>query len=418
MAFFGLFGKKEKDYEELYINDNLYDKIKTKAEEKNKKETEEYEPLDRELIEKTYVEERSKGGFEEKKSHVERLCEQMVICSRRIENAKKEYHAVNGYINDMMLISNLEEPVKGNVEYYARRIITLREDKKSMRQHSTKIPDSKYIYMQHHEDEIKDILKDMHDDEQECQRLKTDLHNIEGEKFALTHEKKHTRKRLENIRAVAKAGLIIAAIIIVILTGIQMVADSNFSIGIYGVIIGVLLLAAVLLVLNQKYTAELKLLDIKLNKAVNLLNKYKLLYVNAKNRLDYSYERNGVKSSYELNDLWRLYLNVKKEYEAFHMNADNSFKAIEGLMMELDKLRLYDSSVWASQVDAIVDSKEMTQIRHTLNVRRQKLKEVMSVNSDSITKLKENIQSIAENNPDMSEEIMNILERYEERQQL
>ena len=42
---------------------------------------------------------------------------------------------------------------------YARRIITLREDKKSIRENATKIPESKYIYMQHHEHEIQDILK-------------------------------------------------------------------------------------------------------------------------------------------------------------------------------------------------------------------------------------------------------------------
>lgn len=411
MAFFGLFGKKKKDEDFIYQEENLYEKIKSG----NEQETSEmYEPLDRELIEQAVVEERTNNKIDDKKSYVERLCEQIVICSQRIESAKKEYEAVNSYINDIMTIEKMEEPVKSNVEYYARRIITLREDKKSMKQSSTKIPESRYIYMQRHEDEIKDILKEMYDDEQECQRLKTDMHQIEGEKIALKYERKDAIEKLNLIRKLAKMGVVTAVVIILMLIAAQVYAEKNLVVGVYIVIVAALAMGASLIAFNQKYTAELRMSELKLNKAVGLMNKYKLLYVNVKSRLDYEYESNGVKSSYELNDLWRMYINAKKEHEAFHLNSDNTFKSVEGLIAELEKLHLYDSSVWPSQVDAIINPKEMTEIRHTLNVRRQKLRESISFNTNTVEKSKTRIHGIIEKNPAMAKEILAILDRYEQ----
>lgn len=411
MAFFGLFGKKKKDEDFIYQEENLYEKIKSGNEQEA---SEMYEPLDRELIEQAVVDERTNNKIDDKKSYVERLCEQIVICSQRIESAKKEYEAVNSYINDIMTIEKMEEPVKSNVEYYARRIITLREDKKSMKQSSTKIPESRYIYMQRHEDEIKDILKEMYDDEQECQRLKTDMHQIEGEKIALKYERKDAIEKLNLIRKLAKMGVVTAVVIILMLIAAQVYAEKNLVVGVYIVIVAALAMGASLIAFNQKYTAELRMSELKLNKAVGLMNKYKLLYVNVKSRLDYEYESNGVKSSYELNDLWRMYINAKKEHEAFHLNSDNTFKSVEGLIAELEKLHLYDSSVWPSQVDAIINPKEMTEIRHTLNVRRQKLRESISFNTNTVEKSKTRIHGIIEKNPAMAKEILAILDRYEQ----
>lgn len=414
MGIFKWFGKKKREEDLIFEGDNLYEKIKADNAENIHINENVYVPLDKELIEQAIYEDRTNNTFTDRKTNIERICEQIAICSQRIDSARKEYEAVNSYINDITTIEGLEEPIKGNVEYYARRIITLREDKKSMKQHSTKIPESKYIYMQRHEEEIKDILKDMYDDEQECQRLKTDMHHIEGEKVALKYEKKDATSKLKAIRTMAKVGLISVALMIAMLIVAQAMTKDDFVIGIYIVVIVALVLAAALIVGNQKYTAELKLLERKMNKAIGLMNKYKLLYVNVRSRLDYQYESNGVKSSYELNDLWRLYLNAKKEHEAFHLNSDNTFKAVEGLITELDKVKLYDSSVWPSQVDAIIDQKEMTEIRHTLNVRRQKLRESIAFNTNTIENSKIRIQKIIEKNPAMTKEILAILDKYEQ----
>lgn len=411
MGLFSIFKRKHKDDDFIFQAENLYEKIKSDSE--NEVVTEMYEPLDKDLINQTIIEEKLNNTSSEKKSYAERLCEQMVICSQRIEGAKKEYKAVNDYINDIQTIENLEEPAKSSVEYYARRIITLREDKKSMKEHSTKIPESKYIYMQRHEHEIQEILKTIYDDEQECQRLKTDMHHIEGEKVALKYEKRDATKKLQIIRTFVKMGMVTVLLILGMLLAAMVVSGEDMVLAIYGVVIAALVGAAVLMVLNQKYEAELSLTDKKINKAIGLMNKYKLLYVNVRSRLDYEYEVHGVKSSYELNDLWRLYINAKKEHEAFHLNADNTYKAIDGLISELENAHVSDPSVWPSQVDAIIDGKNMNEIRTTLNVRRQKLRQSIEFNTTTMENSKNQIQKLIDKNPTMAKEILAILDKYE-----
>lgn len=410
MGFFKWLKSKTVTEEIIFDGDNLYEKIKTDSENDLQKM---YEPLDKELIEQAIIEDKVNNTFDEKKSSVEHICEQMVICEQRIESAKKELEAANGYINDIIAIENMDEPIKGNVEYYARRIITLREDKKSLKQHSTKIPESKYIYMQRHEDEIKDILKEMYDDEQESQRLKTDMHHIEGEKIGLKQEKKEALAKLNTIKSLTKIGAITAGAILAMLVWAQFNSRNDYIMWIYMVVILTLVGGTIIVANHQETVSFLRLTERKLNKAIGLLNKYKLLYVNVQSRLEYKYEAHGVKHSHELNDLWRLYLNAKKEHDAFCINSDNTYKSIEGLIMELDKMNLYDSSVWPSQVDAIVDGKNMMQIRHTLNVRRQKLKESITFNTTTLENCKKRIENLIEKNPIIAKDIIAILERYE-----
>lgn len=410
MRLFNIFKKKKNKIDDLFDKDSLYGMVNV---ESDGDVADMYEPLDRELIDQAMIEEKLNNTANEKKSYAERLCEQIVICYQKVDSSKMEYRAVNNYLDDLHRVENAEEPIKSELEYYARRIITLREDKKSIRENATKIPESKYIYMQHHEHEIQDILKTIYDDEKDCQRLKTDLNHIEGEKVALKYEQRDAKQKLDIMRKLAFIGMLAAAIIIVMLLFTMTTTDADVVIGIYGVIIAALMGGAALIVLHQKYTAELRLTERKMNKAVGLMNKYKLLYVNVKSRLDYLYEVHGVKSSYELNDLWRLYLNAKKEHEAFHLNSDNTYKSIEGLIAELEKLKIYDTSVWPSQVDAIVDRKKMAEIRNALNNRRERLRHAIDFNTTNMENAKRQIHNLIEKNPSMAKEIMDILDKYE-----
>lgn len=410
MGLFDIFKRKRKRTEDFFDTDDIYNVVKM---ESDGDVADMYEPLDRELIDQTMLEEKLNNTAHEKKSYAERLCEQIVICCQKVDSSKMEYKVVNSYLDDLRTVENAEEPIKSELEYYARRIITLREDKKIIRENATKIPESKYVYMQHHEHEIQDILKTIYDDEKECQRLKTDMNHIEGEKVALKYEQRDAKQKLDIMRSLALIGMLAAAVIIVMLLITMVTTGQNIVWGVYGVIIAALAGGAILIVLHQKYTAELRLTERKMSKAVGLMNKYKLLYVNVKSRLDYLYEVHGVKSSYELNDLWRLYLNAKKEHEAFHLNADNTYKSIEGLIAELEKLKLYDTSVWPAQVDAIVDKRKMADIRNTLNTRRDRLRHAIDFNTNNMENAKRQIHNLIEKNPAMAKEIMSILDKYE-----
>lgn len=367
--------------------------------------------IDKGIIEEVLDEEKDTRNID-RTSFIENCCEQMATCSKRIDDAKREYTLVNNYLNDIQAIEQLEGERREQLMYYAKRIKTLNESKKELRQFTSRMPGDKYLYMQRMEGQMQSILKEMKDSEELCDRLKMDLHNIEGEKFALKQEEHYAAKMINTVRSLFKISIVTFASILIILLIAQLALEADMRIPVYATIMLAVATAAVILVLNQKYYSELKLTGLKMQKAVRLLNKYRLRYVNAKSILDYAYEKNGVKTSYELAENWAVYLSVKKEQEAYEKNNDELYKTINDMEVFLNSIKLYDASIWPSQVDAILDGREMTEVRHTLNVRRQKLRKSIEYNMNTIDRYKAQIESITKKNPAMAAEVLAVLDRY------
>ncbi|MFW5671995.1 MAG: hypothetical protein ACOCM8_06865, partial [Acetivibrio ethanolgignens] len=51
------------------------------------------------------------------------------------------------------------------------------------------------------------------------------------------------------------------------------------------------------------------------------------------------------------------------------------------LITELKKIDVRDAEVWTYQPEALLDKREMVEVRHRLNVRRQKLRDRMDYNN-------------------------------------
>lgn len=406
----GLFRRKKKKDKYNVVYENLYEKIKLDSNEENDNINTD---IDREIVEAAYQEEVSVNSKREGQSFLENCCEQIAVASARVEDAKKEYLIVGKYLDDILAIENAPKPYSSDINYYAKRIITLREDKKNLKQYGTKISERKYSYVAGHEKEMPEIVKDMYEDEQYLQSLKTDMHHIEGEKAALKYEKKKATEALYKIRSSIKllAFLLIATVMMFFV--LQLAFSLDMLIPSLLIMTVGAVLAAFIVVYNQKQERDKKMAELKLNKAIGLINKYKLKYVNVKARLDYEYENIGVKSSYELSELWRQYLVIKKEREAIMKASDELYKSMEGLIKVLEELKLYDSSVWTAQIEALVDDREMTEVRHALNVRRQKLRESVDFNTKTIEKNKGRISEIVKRNPEVAKEVIEIIERYE-----
>ncbi len=350
--------------------------------------------IDKGIVEEALNEEKNTRSID-RSSFIESCREQIDTCQKRIDDAKREYSLVNNYLNDIQTLEQLEGERREQLLYYAKRIRTLNESKRELRQFTSRMPGDKYLYMQRMEGQMQTILQEMKESEELCDRLKMDLNNIEGEKFALKQEESHAARMINNVRSLFKISIITYVSILVILLIAQLAFEADMKIPVYATIMMAVATAAVILVLNQKYYGELKLTGLKMQKAIRLLNKYRLRYVNAKSVLDYVYEKNNVKTSYELAENWAVYLSVKKEQEAYEKNNDELYKNISDMEAFLNDIKLYDASIWPAQVEAILDGREMTEVRHTLNVRRQKLRKSIEYNMNTIDRYKTQLEAMA-----------------------
>lgn len=370
------------------------------------REEEESDYYDRE--EEVYLRDRA-----EKLLFVEDCCEEILEASKRSADAKKEYKAVNGYLEDIRIITELEEKKKEDLVYHTTRIINLKKDKEAYRSYGTKIPEAKYNYIQANENQLPNILKELHDDENYLQSLKTDLNNIEGEKAGLLYERKDYERKMKYVRNTGAGMSIVAAVVLCIMFYFHLNSDYDFTIGIFAVTAILAGILAVLVVMYQNFVRGIKLTERKINKAIGLLNKYRLLYVNMKNRVDYTYKKIGIHSSYELNNYWRQYLIAKKEQQVYGKMSDELYKEQQQFNDLIHSLHLYDESVWGFQMEAIVNDGAMKEIQDNLNRRKKGLRKTMDYNKKRSDKCKQKVKNLIKNEPALAPEILKIVEEKE-----
>lgn len=347
---------------------------------------------------------------EDKLAYVQDCCDEILEGSARMAEAKKEYKAVNDYLEDIRRIKEAEKEKKEEIIYYAKRIVNLKMDRESYQKSGTKIPESKYRYIQENEKKMPQILKDLTDNEKYMQALKTDLHNIEGEKVGLLYERKDFQKRIMQIRSLA---FLLMAIVAVVLGGMfyfQLNSDYDFTIGILSCVVVISVFVAAIVVYYQKNVKELRLNEKKMNKAIGLLNKYRLLYVNVKNTVDYTYRKLNIKNSYELGNYWRLYVTAKKEQQAYSKMSDELYEAKRKYTELIRSLELHDTEVWEYQLDEIIEAKAMKELEDNLTKRKKGLRKTMDFNRKHIDKYKREVKDLISDDASLAPDILKIVE--------
>ena len=81
----------------------------------------------------------------------------------------------------------------------------------------------------------------------------------------------------------------------------------------------------------------------------------------------------------------------------------------------LRQLGVIDTHIWIGQVKAILNPKEMVEVRHNLSIRRQKLREQIEYNESRIEDARNNIKNVTKKNKVHAKEAMQVLEIYEKR---
>ena len=126
---------------------------------------------------------------------------------------------------------------------------------------------------------------------------------------------------------------------------------------------------------------KMKVAEIKRNKIIVIENKVKLRYVNCTWGIEYAYEKYHTTSSMQLEMMWKEYVRIREEEERNRKNERQQEVYRSTIIRELRRYGVVDAGIWVLQPQALLDPKEMVEVRHSLNVRRQKLREHIDYNS-------------------------------------
>ena len=82
-------------------------------------------------------------------------------------------------------------------------------------------------------------------------------------------------------------------------------------------------------------------------------------------------------------------------------------------MEQLARYRISDPARWVNQVSALLDKREMVEIRHNLILRRQNLRKQLDYNKDVADTAKREIKDVAEMYPAYAQEILHMVDKYD-----
>ena len=321
-------------------------------------------------------------------------CEQMIDTTKTLENEKSEYRVVTSYLKDIQIIEELPEDEAAALRDTANSILTLDQSRSDYLKATKKLTDTQYAQMEQEEETLTESIRTLQANEMYQAAVKRDMNYLEGEKNEWVYYREELMEEQKILRKASYVvfGMVLAFLAVILVLHVTLEMDVR-------ILFTILMVAAAasgffMLFRNQNNTREIKRAEVNMNHAITLLNRTKIKYVNSTNAVDYACEKYHVHNSYELTYLWEQYLEARREREKFERNSDDLEYFNGKLVRMLQKYELYDAKVWISQPNALVDKREMVEIKHELLSRRQKIRASIEYNMDVVLEQKEEIEKL------------------------
>lgn len=337
-------------------------------------------------------------------------CEQIIDTARELSEEKREYYVVTSYLKDIEFLADLPEEQKAPIRDVAENICQLNQERDQYLNTSKKISDMQYVMLEQMEQDIPDTVRKMRENEAYQATIKHDMAYLEGEKMQWTllrSELMHEKYLLRIASYIVFSAFFLLLILLLVL-------QVGFSVDItWGWIVLAALAAGggfFILVRYQNAVTGIAHAEINANHAIALLNRTKIKYVNITNAVDYACEKYHVKNARELEYQWEQYMEeVRRKERYMRMNDDLGFYN-QKLVSLLAEYQLYDAKAWVDQPRALLDAGEMSELKHNLLVRRQKLRARIQSSADIVRSEREKIDRLMALHPEYEEEIRSIIQ--------
>ena len=340
------------------------------------------------------------------------ICETIDNANLQIKIIRKEYDEVNRFLQDAQTIDSLPDEPKAELIEIAKNLIELRNDVSKLKKKRTELTEFEFGIMERYEDIIPDEIKRLKREEEYELTIKSDLRKLAGEKAVLKHEEEtELNKKIFLGRLGMISGVVMGLLLIMYLI-LYMIFDTFADIAFLLTIMGGIFMAFYIFMETDKNAKALKLNAAKENKLISLTNTVKIKYVNQKASLDFSHDKYAVNNVMELEYRYNQYSAYKAD-EMRRKKASSAYEFYNNKYKEfLAQYRIHDTEVWSFQAEAIVDHKEMVEIRHKLNERRQKIREKLEENANIITESGVRLTEIGEKSPELGAMVNGMMELY------
>lgn len=349
----------------------------------------------------------------QRERYVKACLEQLAEASKELETLEEEYSLVTSYLTDMEEIEAMAPELKEQLIGYAKQIIEIEKNQQQRKERKSLMSEAEFAHMER----ISEYMPKGYDKLKEAENyqvlVKKDLGRLDAERYSYQYRRNELENSQKNMKGMTVICIVSMMFLIVVLAVLSSVFKMDVQIG---YLIAVLITACALTLVYVKFgdsQREMVRVDKAMNKLVLLQNTVKIRYVNNTNLLEYLYVKYDVKNSAELKKLWEKYQaeNKQREEEA-QLRKDMEFSQA-ALVKLLQRCKIQDPNIWIHQAAAILDNKEMVEIRHGLIIRRQKLRKQMEYNAKTAQDAQDEVKDLVQKYPDHAQKILDMVAEYE-----
>lgn len=350
---------------------------------------------------------------EQRSRYISNCLEQIAEASKEIGYLNGEYGLVTAYLTDMEEIEALPEEPRQDLNQVANRLVLLEQERQQYFGRTERMRDSDYFRMRKQEGEVLEGIRKLQEAEKYSKLVKSDMQRLDRERNAYEYRKAELFTLQTNLRGMVLIFISALAACLLMLAVLQFGFGLNTYVGYYITVLAAAVAVTVVCVKYMDADREISSVERAISKLIQLQNKVKIRYVNNKNLLDYLCIKYETKSAAELEKNWQSYQNEKEERKQFAEAEAKTEYYQQEMIRQLSKFRVSDPGRWVNQAKALLDPREMVEIRHDLIVRRQTLRQQLDYNNGVAQTARGEIMSVVREYPQYGMEIMGMVDRYD-----
>lgn len=341
--------------------------------------------------------------------YIQRLYEGIKEAKRQNEEIKTEYGQVTSHLKDIQLIDQAQPEDKALLMETAQSIVDLTREREERKRRKFKFTNEQKMALENFEPKVVSDLAHLKEYEDYQIKIKHDLRQLDSEKKLLLTDKRDIIRRQSTLRLVSKALGLILLMFGVLLLVVGFLFEADVRVPFVATASFALIVLFIIVVESRKNRTDMVITERKCNRAISLLNRVKIKYVNNTKTIDYMYSKYKVRNATELEFVYDQFRKAKREWarqreDAFLLDEKNQI-----LVRELESLGVQDRDIWFHQAIAIIEPKEMVEVRHGLNERRQKLRNQIDYNNGIMQDFVDELERIRNKNQEYALEIEEVL---------
>lgn len=350
---------------------------------------------------------------EQRSRYITNCLEQMAEASKEIDLLTGEYTLVTSYLTDMEEIEALPEEEREGLNRIARQLLAQEQECERYRGKENRMDDNEYYQMRKQEDEVQEGISKLKECENYGELVRQDLKRLDRERSAYEYRRSELDAMMNNLRGMSIIFMTAFVVCMVLLVILQFAFEMDTKMGYLLAVGAVVVAVAVLVVRYTDSEKELGRVERAVNKLIQLQNKVKIRYVNNKNLQEYLRIKYDTESAAALEKLWTQYLQEKEERKEFAEAEAKTEYYQKLLVSKMNNYRVNTPDRWIGHPEALLDPREMVEMRHDLIVRRQALRKQLEYNNGVAETARKEIMDIVNKYPAYAGEILAMVDKYD-----